>query len=145
MKAKIPECLQLDPNNTCQLAGFSYAISDDGDALRLDLFDKRGQHIPLAMTLPLLSDLLLMAVLASQDMAAKKGDATRAHILRGYHGKDLPPLHYRMSWSAVTQKMTLIIGNLGLEVPMDAQSALEIGQGLVEKASKHAAGKPSKH
>jgi hypothetical protein len=142
-KAKIPECLRLEANNTCSLKMLGAASSPDGKAVRLDVYDKQDQHFPISMSAQDLCDLLLVVGIMSQEMEAKQkasGSEPQIQVLRGRNGQDLPPLRFRMSWSPEKQKMQFILGNAGLEFPMDADTAMTIGKGLLDKASRYSSG-----
>ena len=141
--AKVPKCVKLEQNGTCSLKMLGATVSDDAKAIRIDLYDIRGQVFPIAMTGQDLCDLLQVVGYMSAEMANKQeaaGGTARVHILRQRAGQDLPPLRVRFVWSADSQKATVVIGNAGLQFPMDADTAKSIGQSLVEKAAPHATG-----
>lgn len=143
--AVIPDCIELEANNACSLDALEAVVSDDGEAIRIDISDKRGQLFPISMSKQDLCELLLLIGIMSQHMAEQKrlktGKEPDTTVLQGKNGQDLPPLRCGITWSPETQKMRFIVGYAGLEFPMDADSALTIGQSLVEKAAPHATGR----
>ena len=88
-----------------------------------------------------LCELLRVVGYMSQEMAAKQeefGAKPDVHFLRGQSDQPLPPLLVRLGWSPVTKAATIVIGNAGLQFPMDADTAKSIGQALVDQAAPHA-------
>ncbi|GLQ82879.1 hypothetical protein GCM10007881_64020 [Mesorhizobium huakuii] len=149
MARKVPEGVALDANGTCQVKSIRPVSSDDGQTVKLDFEDKKGQAFPLVFTENLLADLLFAIGFMSQEMDGKRkasGMESGLHVIRGYGGKDLPPVRVRIGWSPETQKALFVLGNIGLEVPMDADAVLAVGRDLVDKAtSRVGRGKASKH
>jgi hypothetical protein len=46
----------------------------------------------------------------------------------------------RLGWSAANQSVTIVIGNAGLQFPMDANTAKSIGQALVDQTAPYTTG-----
>lgn len=142
--AKVPPCVQVEQNGACAVKMLGAAMSVDGKTVRVDIYDRRGQLFPIAMSERDLCELLRVVGYMSQDMAAKQeelGARPDAHYLRGQGDQPLPPLRVRFGWSPVNQSATIIIGNAGLQFPMDADTARSIGQALVDQAAPYASGR----
>jgi hypothetical protein len=117
------------------------AMSVDGKMARIDIYDRQGQVFPIAMSERDLCELLRVVGYMSQEMAAKQeefGAKPDVHFLRGQSDQPLPPLLVRLGWSPVTKAATIVIGNAGLQFPMDADTAKSIGQALVDQAAPYA-------
>jgi hypothetical protein len=117
------------------------AMSVDGKMARIDIYDRQGQVFPIAMSERDLCELLRVVGYMSQEMAAKQeefGAKPDVHFRRGQSDQPLPPLLVRLGWSPVTKAATIVIGNAGLQFPMDADTAKSIGQALVDQAAPYA-------
>lgn len=135
---KVSEGIELGSNGTCSMQMIGSTVSDDGKAIKLDIYDKRGQVFPIAMAAQDLSKLFELAVFTSQAVADKQsvgGVWPPPMLLAGRNGNPLPPLRLRMRWSAATQTLDIVVGNVGVKIPMDAKAARLIGQTLVAEAS----------
>src|SRR5262245_3015203 len=141
--ARVPACVEVEQNGACAVKGLGAAMSVDGKTVRIDIFDRRGQMFPIAMSERDLCELLPVVGYMSQEMADKQeelGARPDAHYLRGQGDQPLPPLQVRLGWSPVNQMATIVVGNAGLQFPMDAETARSIGQALVDQAGPHGAG-----
>ena len=139
--ARVPPGVQVEDNGACSVKMLGAAMSVDGKMARIDIYDRRGQVFPIAMSERDLCELLRVVGYMSQEMAAKQeefGAKPDVHFLRGQSDQPLPPLLVRLGWSPVTKAATIVIGNAGLQFPMDADTAKSIGQALVDQAAPHA-------
>jgi hypothetical protein len=141
--ARVPACVQVEQNGACAVRALGAAMSVDGKTVRIDIFDRRGQMFPIAMSERDLCELLQVVGYMSQEMAAKQeelGARPDVHFLRGQGDQPLPPLRVRLGWSPVNQTATIVVGNAGLQFPMDADTARSIGQALLDQAAPYATG-----
>jgi hypothetical protein len=142
--AKVPPCVQVEQNGACAVKALGAAMSVDGKTVRVDIYDRRNQVFPIAMSERDLCELLQVVGYMSQEMAAKQeelGARPDVHYLRGQGDQPLPPLRVRMGWSPVNQSATIVVGNAGLQFPMDADTARSIGQALIDQAGPYASGR----
>jgi hypothetical protein len=139
----VPQCVQLEDNGACTVRMLGAAMSVDGKTVRVDFYDRRNQVFPIAMSERDLCELLRVVGYMSQEMAAKQeelGAKPDVTFVRGQSDQPLPPLRVRLGWSAANQSVTIVIGNAGLQFPMDANTAKSIGQALVDQTAPYTTG-----
>jgi hypothetical protein len=138
--AKVPPCVQVEQNGACAVKALGAAMSVDGKTVRVDIYDRRNQVFPIAMSERDLCELLQVVGYMSQEMAAKQeelGARPDVHLPAWPGRPTAAPSAREDGWSPVNQSATIVVGNAGLQFPMDADTARSIGQALIDQAGPY--------
>ena len=136
-------CVQVEQNGACAVKMFGAAMSKDGKSVRLDIYDRRGQMFPIAMSERDLCELLQIVGYMSQEMAAKQEDLGAGPMSTSCAARATNPFRLCVCGLAGRRSIksaTIVVGNAGLQFPMDADTARSIGQALLDQAGPYASG-----